>query len=483
MREEREMGGQFLRQQPAGTGRASGEVTSLFEPGELGDYLGFVFRSVRRRWKLAASILVVFTAAAAAAVALIPRRYHVEARLFAMPVEGAPGALRGANGEPSGLAQGAAEVIVTHQNLSDLIREVDFAGRWRAERPPILRLVDRARQALGARALDHEEFERALIAYLQKKLIVQAKGADVTIAFDWPEPGTAHEVVKIAQQKLLSIRHAAELIPLERRVNAAEASTIVAQRRIDELVSRLDDVAKHRREGARASSVRGLQAQGKFRDLPDPRLAEERLQIMARRKDIAEMEDVRHKRLSELNAQLSEQKATLGKGHPALRDIEDRIRSFERQGTELDALKREEQRLLAAYVRSGGKEIELSDPGPTWSAVLKDDDEPSAYGKARIVMELTTLQQLLGQVAEARVALASAKASFDSRYIVIVPSEVPEKPAAPNVPMLMLAGIFGGLLLAVFGTVASDLRGGVIRETWQAQRRLDLAVLAEVPAP
>jgi hypothetical protein len=35
----------------------------------------------------------------------------------------------------------------------------------------------------------------------------------------------------------------------------------------------------------------------------------------------------------------------------------------------------------------------------------------------------------------------------------------------------------------VFGVVASDLRGGVVRERWQVERLLELPVLAEVPEP
>jgi hypothetical protein len=114
---------------------------------------------------------------------------------------------------------------------------------------------------------------------------------------------------------------------------------------------------------------------------------------------------------------------------------------------------------------------------------LKDDDEPTAYGKARVAMELSTLEHLLGQAAEAQVALASARASFDSRYLVVIPAEEPEEAAAPRIGLLMLAGIFGGILIAVLGAVSSSLRGGMIRESWQVRRQLELAVLAEVREP
>jgi hypothetical protein len=145
-----------------------------------------------------------------------------------MPNEGAPGALRGLNGDPSGIAQGAAEVILTHQYLVELIGEVNLRERWNASRAPVLRFADRIKRELGAKEPD---MDRALIGYLQKRLTVQAKGPDVTIGFDWPEGHTAFEVVRAAQQKFLVVRRAAELIPLERKAASMEASATRPQRR------------------------------------------------------------------------------------------------------------------------------------------------------------------------------------------------------------------------------------------------------------
>jgi hypothetical protein len=174
----------------------------------------------------------------------------------------------------------------------------------------------------------------------------------------------------------------------------------------------------------------------------------------------------------------------LAKGNPAVAETEDKIRAVERQSAAIDQLRGHEQELLAAYVSAGGKEIELSqEPAPAWPVELRDDDETVAYGKARIAMELTALQQLLGQVAEAHVALASARASFDSRYMIVIPAEEPEEPISPRFGALLVAGLAGGALLAILGAVMTELRGGIIRESWQVHRQLGLPVLAEVPEP
>jgi hypothetical protein len=465
----------------SGTRLATVEPATLFEPGELRDYLGFAARSVRRRWKLFAVVLMLFGGATYALSQILPRRWHVESTLFALPADGVPGAVRAASGEPSGLAPGAADVIHTRENLEAVIRGHDLRRRFEQSRAPVLRMVDRASELLRREPADEASRERALLDYLRKKLTVQVNGAQVTIAFDWPEPQTAIAVVRDSVEKLLIARRAAEVLPLERKSNALDAALGVARKGVEGEVARVNELVKSRRSGARPATVRALQAEGRFRDMPDPGLARMRLELIGRRKAIAETEELRRKRLTELQSTLAEQRATLGPANTALLDTEEKIQATERQGEQLESMKAEEQALLSQYVRAGGKEIELSmESAPAWPAELKDDDELLAYGKARVAMELSSLERLQSEATEARAALAAGRAIFPSRYAVLTPAEMPDQPAFPTATLLLPAGVLGGLLLALFAAVAADLRGGTIRESWQA-RRLDLPVLAVVP--
>jgi hypothetical protein len=450
----------------------------LFEPGELRDYAGFAVRSLGRRWKLVGAILLLFAAGLGAAVRYLPRRYHVEARMLALPAEGAPGALRGNNGDAS-LLQSAAEVILSRQSVLELIHEHDLLARWDASRGPLLRLLDRLRW----RPTDPAHRERALIRSFEKKLTVQVKGPQVVLGFDWPEPQTAVEVVKSAEAKLIAARRDAELVPLERKVATLEASAAAAKRRVDLLAARIQDATAQRRRGARPATVRGLQAEGRFGDLPDPALSQQRLRLIALRKGIAELEDVRRRRVSELNATLAEQKVTLGPGNPAPLETQEKIRALEVDGPELAALKAREQAVLSEYVRAGGKEIELSAEPGSWPAELREDDPIVAFDKSRLGMEQSSLTRLLDGTAEAEVMLATAAAGFDSRYVEMVPPEVPDGPVFPNVTLLLFAGLLAAAVVAFFGALAADLSGGVIRESWQARRELDVPLLAQVPEP
>ena len=432
------------------------EPGALFAPGELGHAWTFVMRSVRSRIRLAFGVLLGFVALTAAITQALPRSYHVEARIYALPAENAPGAIRATSEQAGGLAQGAAEVVVGQQHLLELVRGHDLIGRWDRSRVPLQRLLDRVR---GAQAQDPAARERMMVSLLRKKLTVQVKGPEVTLFFDWPEAQGAYEVVEESSQKLIAARHDAELSPLERRVASLAESAKQAQVRIDDAVAKVDAARKERRKGARSASVRGLQAEGRFRDLPDAGLAALRMQLIASRKAIAAEEDVQRKHLNDLQVIYAEQKATLGPGHATLLETKRKLDAAERQGAQLEAMRAAEQQKLAEYVGQGGKEIELTAEAAPWPAELKDEDDAVAYGRARISMELAGLQQLFAEMGAARATLVEMRAAFDNRYAVVAPAELPESPASPKTLLLLLAGLLGGLILSVVASVSAELYG------------------------
>jgi uncharacterized protein involved in exopolysaccharide biosynthesis len=203
-----------------------------------------------------------------------------------------------------------------------------------------------------------------------------------------------------------------------------------------------------------------MQAAGRFRDLPDPRLASLRIQLIARRKVIAEREEVRRKRLADLQMLRAEQGATLAPGNPALQDTEQKLASVEREGAAIEALKADERQLLAEYVGQGGKEIELTpEPAASWPLELKEDDDAVSYARGRIAMELSGLQHLGAESVAAQAALAVARQEFGNRYAILAPAEVPLAPASPRAGILVLAGLLGGVLMSAFAAIALELRG------------------------
>jgi uncharacterized protein involved in exopolysaccharide biosynthesis len=433
----------------------------LFRPGELREVNDRITGAVRRHSHLALATFLVIIAGTGAAISLLPRSYHLEARLLALPPEGAPGAARTSSTDLSGLIEGAARVVVSHEKLRAIISDYSLIDDWEQNRGPLLRARERIEEKLHlASPADPIRRERRMLARLEKQLTVQVKGAEVVIAFDWPNPGTAAAVVSALQHKLIETRREAELTPMERKLASLQASAAQTERRMDDLTARVTAMIRRKHRGARASSVRALQAEGRFRRLPDPMLASARLDLMARRKEIADIEDARRKRLSELNATLAEQRATLGPSNAALLDTEEKIRELQADGAQLQLLKSEEQERLAAYIHSGGQEMELSaEPRTMWPVELKEDDPTIVFEKARIAREDATLARLRGEVEESRQAVAGARATFASRYTILSPPELPEQPAFPNVPLLLFAAALAGAIAAVISAIARDVLG------------------------
>lgn len=442
----------------------------LFKPGELREVNDRITGAVRRHSPLALATFLIIIGATGLAISVLPRIYHVEARLLALPPEGAPGAARQSSSELSGLIDGAAQVIVSHEKLRGTIRDYSLIEDWEANRGPLLRMRERVEQALHlASAVDPIRGERRMLARLEKKLVVQVKGAEVVIAFDWPNPSTAAAVVASLQHKLVEARREAELTPLERKLTSLQASAAQTERRMDDLTARVTTMIRRKRRGARAASVRALQAEGRFRRLPDPGLATARLDLISRRKEIVDIEDARRKRLSDLNATLAEQRATLGPSNAALLDTEEKIRELQADGAQLQLLKSEEQERLAAYIRAGGRETELSgDHAGVWPLELKEDDPAIVFEKARIAREDAALGRLRAEIEEARQSVAAARATFASRYTVLSAPEIPEDPIFPNVPLLVFASALAGALAAVICAIARDVLGNPRREEVRA---------------
>lgn len=429
----------------------------LFSWSELRAGLAPLLAALRRRRALALGVLAFTLVATAAAVPVLPRRYHFEARLLALPAEGAPGVAR-LNGDPVGLSEGAVRAVLAHDELRAIVREQGLVERWELWTSPVHKGLDAARLALGRPRPDAAARERQMVNALEKRIEVQtAGGGQVTLSLDWPDAQSGQAVLGALVRNFLEARRQAELVPLERSAAQLQENAAQAELRTSTLGARIAAAVRARRRGAKAASVRALQADGRFRDLPDTRLSAARLELISRRKALAEREEARRKRLTELNATLADQRATLGPDNVALAETQEKIRALDAEGAALARLRAEEEALLAAYVKEGGRETELSaEPGPIWPAELKEDDPELAFDRSRLSLEEADAARLRAQAGEARNALAAAQAAFASRYRVLTPPEPPEAPAFPNAPLLLLAAALGGALAGAVAALLAD---------------------------
>jgi len=81
-----------------------------------------------------------------------------------------------------------------------------------------------------------------------------------------------------------------------------------------------------------------------------------------------------------------------------------------------------------------------------------------------------------------KISLDTAQAAFNHRYQVIVPVDVPNKPIKPKGIVILGAGIFVSLLIALLIPILLQLRNGVIVELWQVHA-FQLPVLGELRLP
>jgi uncharacterized protein involved in exopolysaccharide biosynthesis len=102
------------------------------------------------------------------------------------------------------------------------------------------------------------------------------------------------------------------------------------------------------------------------------------------------------------------------------------------------------------------------------------------YARTRLRDAMEKYSTLRAQIETAQIDFDTAEAAFKYRYSVIDPPLYPKKPDKPNVVLVVLAGLTGGLLVAIFAAVAVDVRRGRFVERWQVERALDLPTLAEI---
>jgi hypothetical protein len=67
------------------------------------------------------------------------------------------------------------------------------------------------------------------------------------------------------------------------------------------------------------------------------------------------------------------------------------------------------------------------------------------------------------------------------RFVVLDAAQTPQKPAAPNRPLISLAGLMGGLLLGVALAAGLEMNDETVRSESEAARILGKPVLSGIP--
>ena len=478
------------------------ESADLFDYALARAFVGFCFGAVRRHWLLALGSFALVAGAAGGALAVMPKTYHTEVRILTarnQVMTGLANPGRAVPRDADAPTQAASELVLRHDNLVALTKQTNLLDQWDGSRAPAVAAKDWI-VGLVRGPPSEEDRLNALVGVLEKRLKVSTgDGGTVTIEIDWPNAQMAYQLVDAAQQNFIETRHAIEVSTITEAISILEWHASSMREGVQ---STLEDLRRAREAATPAKpgekpAVRRIEVRA--RPAPDQELTQAKAMLAARQRALADLEDYRRKRLVELQSVLSEQTATYAPAHPLVIATQESIAALSKDSPQTDALKREVKDLerevssreprpdaaaasaAVAAAPSVERQEAITEARREVSAGKDREEEPSIeYLRAQLKVAIDKHQDLLGRIDGARIELDTARAAFKYRYSVIRPAQVPKNVESPKPAVVLGGGVFAAVLLALFASVASDLRTGRIVEAWQVEKLLGVPVLAEV---
>jgi len=452
--------------------------------GPIGDYLGFALRSLGRHKLLATSAFVLVAALGVGVARVVPLKYQVLATLLVQknPLVAAlsnPGMSR--DWDAPTLA--ARETVIRRQNLVALCEQTEFVKRYRASRAPAIRARDWLVEKLtGKPKTDAQVLDDLVNALEQKLWVTVGQEGTVTIGFTWSDPELAYAIVQAAVQNYLEARNTAEIGAMGEAIAILQGHDARVQKDIATAIEQLEDKERALRiqQAPRRTPVVRASA------LPDEELVRLRGVLAARRRALADLEDYRQRRQTELQTQLDQLLAVYAPEHPAVVSARQSLEAIATPSPQIADLRAEIAK-LEQDVASRAKETSEPPQGPATlemdlaQARLTEAQDPRLeYEREQLEMLLRRHAALVDRIDSTRIALNTAQVAFEQRYSIISPARRPKGPLKPYRLMLSAAGVVGGALFALFVTVVRDLSRGRILERWQVEQALDLPVLTEL---
>ncbi len=476
------------QRQPA----ASSEGADLFDYALARHWLGFVLRAPRRHPWVAAACFLAIAGLGVVSLKLIPYRYQVQATLLAQrnPLMGSL-SNPGLNREGDLPTRAAREVVRRRDNLIALCKQTDFVERYMQSRAPAVRAAHWVFARLRGHELDAEDRLDAVVDGLEQRLQVTANPAEgtVTIELEWSDPELTYQMVAAAMQSFIEARHASE-------INMVGETIAILQGHDARIRQEIAQTSKNLEEKARALRVRVAPSRPV---LPRPaeghgeELARLEGQLAARRRALADLEDFRQRRLSDLQAQLVQQLTVYAPQHPTVLSTRQSIESLNQPSPQLDALRAEVKDLSAQIERRGGRADSAARLDAVPTAVnqvnaelvearlrLADEDPRLEFERTQLRLLLRQHTTLLDRIDAARVEMDTAEAAFKYRYIVVSPPQMPKGPIRPSPVSIVFGGLLGGVLFALFASTVLDLRGGRVVEPWQVERQAGVPVVGGI---
>jgi capsular polysaccharide biosynthesis protein len=473
----------------------------------LRSYAEFAKRAIRSHWLLSVFILLFGSGLAITAAIYWPRTFSCTTVL--MPVGNS---LLDGKGTPP-LLVGAESIILRHENLEGIIRDVDLVHKNAARKPAILRLKERILRSIVTVPSDEKTQTAMLVATLEAKITVSTDKSDLTIKAEWSDAQLAAELAEAARESFVRARHTAEMSAFEDKMaiyneHATKLRSDIAVFADQLTQSREDRVKQVQGERVARGKVTPPDGDDKPRVrsvvvVPHAPVADAQLpglkdQLDGLKKKLADLVADHDRRLREAQSRYEDLKVHLTASHPDVLAQSERIARLQGVPTDIALLRAEVKDLEGTiaqregYARGGSSTTSTvvgggssarggaeALPKEITELLAKDDGDPALV--AQLQSAISTYAGMRSELLSTRIDLDTAQAAFNHRYQVIIPAEAASKPDKPKPTMIVIIGFVLSLLIGAIVPLALELKKGVLSERWQVEHQLP--VLAELRLP
>lgn len=462
-------------------------------------FLTFARNAIAAHKLLVASVIVVGLSLTMAVAKYAPRTFECQTAMMAV----SSGVLDSNNG-PQPLA-GAQGMIMSHDNLERLIKDINLKKKYGERRPPLLAFKDRLMSSVFG-PMDDKVLTAVLIGTLGSRIRVDVEKDTLTISVQWSDGQTAGEITEALRESFLRSRNTAEMSAFQDKMAILDSHAAAMRAEITDLAQQMkESLAKRRAEAkteAKANAPDAAPAKRTIAIRParkpasDAQLPELRERHTALKQQLTAAESDRSGRIRDEQAKLNELTIRLTPSHPQVMTQQERVSMSSQVSSEL-ALLRSEVSDLESQIRQresmqhqpsamiGGSlagDAVGSEPLPTDILGLLDERDADPALAAQVSGAVVRYGSLRDDIRGAKLALDTAQAAFSRRYQVTVPVEAPTSPIKPKRLVILGIGLALSLLLAFVLPILLEIRRDVVVERWQVDQ-LQLPVLAVLRLP
>jgi uncharacterized protein involved in exopolysaccharide biosynthesis len=472
---------------------------------KIAGYRRFVIGSLGRRKFIVFGVFVTVVALSYGIYWSLPRSYHVETQLLAQRNQVIPSMVVSQRsiqdlGPPT---RAAAETVLRRDNLVALIQQADLVANWDRGRSGASRIRGWISAKLGKVPTEDEKMD-VILGTLESKLTVKVVSdfsgeGTVNIALDWGDARMGYRIVTAAQQSFIEARHLSEISSISEALSILVSRATTMRKEIDSTVRAIEEKSPRKGETVRRRSEGGARLPRSLTPVPGESSAaaaerEATLQLLSqwegKKTAIKDLEDMRRRRLNELQTKLTELRATYAESHPNVVDTVQTIETLQAESPTMVALRKEEAAIHSQYLARTAKSAEPIEGLP--QPIARDnsvrvvatpsaaDDRETEFAKNQLRFQAEAYDRVLERIEGAQMELEAARAAFKHRFVVVRPAQVPRGPEKPKPAKVLGGGVAAALVLAVLAAVVADLRSGRVYASWQLERALRLPVLAEI---